>query len=401
MTSLSTSARIDLSIDITWEKDGITHKEHYFADQFNCWRDIIPGSLFEKLLDSKRQDTISVELCPGELVPEHRSEKVIVLPLTRLNSSSPAGRLTAGRFYPQGLISGAPGIFKGNLNPFRCVALHGDRITADLNHPLAGTPVIVEMTPHGNESLKPEERGGGCTDWFDIALSGPGMQARYNRQPTNFFSEKSFDRKDSEPDSVFYATDRFVRHIDSKAQQNLTDIYRTLLHPGEAVLDLMAGWESHLPGELQLSCVHGLGLNASELAKNSQLTEHTVQDLNRNSRLSFKDRTFNAVICSLSVEYLVDPIRLFKEVARVLKPGGIFAVSFSNRWFPEKAVRIWEGLHDFERMGLVTEYFLESGRYDSISTASMRGYPRPDDDKYSRKFRFSDPVYAVIGRNKK
>jgi SAM-dependent methyltransferase len=129
------------------------------------------------------------------------------------------------------------------------------------------------------------------------------------------------------------------------------------------------------------------------------LTGHTVQDLNTNPSLALNDNTFDSVFCSLSVEYLTDPVTIFKEVARVLKPGGNFIVSFSNRWFPEKNIRIWENLHDFERLGLVTEYFLKSGLYKEISTISSRGYPRPYDDDHFPQLLVSDPLYAVIGRN--
>jgi SAM-dependent methyltransferase len=97
------------------------------------------------------------------------------------------------------------------------------------------------------------------------------------------------------------------------------------------------------------------------------------------------------------VEYLTRPHEVFSEVARILKPGGIFIHSFSNRWFPPKAIRIWAELHEFERMGLVLEYFLKSGQYRGLETYSMRGLPRPANDKYSDRLPYADPVYAVWG----
>jgi SAM-dependent methyltransferase len=98
------------------------------------------------------------------------------------------------------------------------------------------------------------------------------------------------------------------------------------------------------------------------------------------------------------VEYLVRPFELFEEVARVLKPGGPFIVTFSNRWFPPKVIRAWTELHEFERMGMVLEYFLKSGQYRDLETYSVQGLPRPENDKYFGQMLYADPVYAVWGR---
>jgi SAM-dependent methyltransferase len=88
---------------------------------------------------------------------------------------------------------------------------------------------------------------------------------------------------------------------------------------------------------------------------------------------------------------------VFEEINRVLKPGGYFIVTFSDRWFPPKVVRIWREIHEFERIGLVTEYFLASGKYRNIETFSIRGLPRPSDDKHHRERGVSDPVFCVAG----
>lgn len=63
------------------------------------------------------------------------------------------------------------------------------------------------------------------------------------------------------------------------------------------------------------------------------------------------------MICSPSVEYLTRPLEVFREIARVLEPGGLCVVVFSHRWFPDQAVRDLTELHEFERVSLVTEYF--------------------------------------------
>ena len=58
-----------------------------------------------------------------------------------------------------------------------------------------------------------------------------------------------------------------ARQIDAAAIAAITDIYREVLPPGGAILDLMSGWVSHLPPEIPYSRVVGVGVNARELAE--------------------------------------------------------------------------------------------------------------------------------------
>jgi SAM-dependent methyltransferase len=175
-------------------------------------------------------------------------------------------------------------------------------------------------------------------------------------------------------------------------------VYGRLIPAGGSVLDLMSSHVSHLPADLQLSTVAGLGMNEVELNANRRLTDPVVHDLNADPVLPFADETFDAVICTVSVDYLTRPFEVFAEVRRILKKDGVFAVTFSNRWFPTKVVRVWERLQEFERLGLVSEYFLRSGLFRDIHTFSQRGLPRPPDDPYYSQMLVADPVYAVWGR---
>ncbi len=397
--SLPASALVDVLINIVWEKGGVSHEDRFFAQGVNTYRDLLPGSPLEMLLKNPNESGLRLAVGPGDLLAEYDPKKVSTLPWSRLGPGA-KDLFKKGRFYPAGLFSSAlPNVFKGNIQPMRCIDISDAGIRADLNHPMAEMEFLLEMSVESYHE-KPEERGGSSNDWMHFALEGPGMQARYQNRATDFFTPGAFDRKDSAPDKVFYTKDRFVHHIDAKARQHLSRIYEQLLQPGDRVLDLMAGWGSHLPEKIRLKSVHGLGMNENELAGNPALSSHTIQDLNENPFLEFIDASFDAVICSLSIEYLDNPLPVYNEVARVLKPGGLFAVSFSNRWFPEKAIKIWEDLHEFERMGLVMEYFYRADMFESLSTVSIRGYPRPYDDKYASEQIFSDPVFLVTGKRR-
>lgn len=50
-------------------------------------------------------------------------------------------------------------------------------------------------------------------------------------------------------------------------------------------------------------------------------------------------------------------LQVFAEVFRVLRPGGVFIVSFSNRLFYEKAIGAWRDGTAYSRTQLVVQYF--------------------------------------------
>jgi SAM-dependent methyltransferase len=269
------------------------------------------------------------------------------------------------------------------------------RLLVDLNHPLADKALELAVTIEDIRAL-PEERGGrGKAVAVMVAGDGPGMQARWRGRPTDFWSDMPYLRTDPGPDAAFYARPRLVDHLDSTAIGQVGGLYGRLIPEGSRVLDLMSSWHSHLPEQIGAGHVTGLGMNREELEANPVLDERLVHDLNREPHLPFADASFDAAVCTVSVEYLTRPMEVFREVARVLRPGGRFVVTFSNRWFPPKVIRIWEDIHELERLGLVAEYFLESGLFEHLETWSLRGLPRPADDKYAGRIPFSDPVYAV------
>jgi SAM-dependent methyltransferase len=150
-----------------------------------------------------------------------------------------------------------------------------------------------------------------------------------------------FAREDESPDPAFYGPPRLVTHIDDGAVRAVSELYAELGIDGSSgeprrVLDLMSSWVSHLqvaPSELVV-----LGMNAAELQANPQATGRVVRDLNVDPTLPFDDASFDAVLCCVSVDYLVRPVEVLREAARVLRPGAPLVLTFSNRCFPTKAI---------------------------------------------------------------
>ena len=206
----------------------------------------------------------------------------------------------------------------------------------------------------------------------------------------------SFSRRDESADAIFYSRDRFVHHLDTLALSTVKKVIGTLVvEERPAILDLMAGWDSHIPDGLNPSEVVGLGLNENELARNQALTGFVLHDVNAIPMLPFPDERFDIVLNTVSVDYMTKPFQVFREVGRVLKPGGLFLVIFSNRMFPEKVVRIWDESSEPERVRLVEDFFGAAGIFEKPRHFVSAGRPRPKNDKYAGEGIPSDPVYAL------
>jgi SAM-dependent methyltransferase len=225
-----------------------------------------------------------------------------------------------------------------------------------------------------------------------------------NRENAAFLSpilaEDAFSRLDESDDTTFYSIDRFVSHLDSLALATVEHLIGELIiEERPVILDLMAGWDSHIPERVRPSEVVGLGLNKNELAKNKALSGVIMLDLNKDPSLPFPDETFDTVINTVSIDYMTKPLQVFQEVGRILRPGGLFLVIFSNRMFPEKAVKVWLESSEDERVLLVEEFFAEAGLFGKPSVFVSKGKPRPEKDNYAHTGIPSDPIYAVYADN--
>lgn len=306
-----------------------------------------------------------------------------------------------GRFYPATLFNSEKLALSNSMGnrviPVRIIDLMYKELLVNTSHPLCNyntTLTIERLEPQ----LEAQTEAPVAVPLLDARLipdimTGPGMQLRYGDKATDFFSGDAFQRADETIDSKFYSQPRHINHLDVAAQKQLKSVYNDLIPPHSEILDLMTSINSHIDDRLESKKIIGLGMNEEELAANPRLDEIVVHDINQQQRLPFEDASFDIIVCSLSIEYITRPSRLFDEVARLLRPGGRFIISFSNRWFPGKAVQVWKNLHDFERIGLVMEHFIASAHFGDINTWSLRGIPRPANDKHN--IPLSDPIYVV------
>jgi hypothetical protein len=222
------------------------------------------------------------------------------------------------------------------------------------------------------------------------------------------FPDGAFQRFDETDDALFYEQPRLVTHIDDFAIAAVGAAYRRFLQPGGEYLDLMSSWVSHFPEDFEIGRLVGHGMNEVELRRNPRLAEYFVQDLNADPRLPLEDNRFDGVVICVSVQYLTRPVEVFCEIARVLKPGAPLIVTFSNRCFPTKAVRLWQSLGDHDHGRLVALYCENAGGFDDaelydLSPQRTLAGVGPDPDLRRRittgELR-TDPLYAVVAKKK-
>ena len=199
---------------------------------------------------------------------------------------------------------------------------------------------------------------------------------RYERFPDGFFA-----RMDDGDDRRFYGQPRLVTHIDDAAITAVGRVYEELAIGGR-VLDLMSSWISHFRSPP--SSLVALGMNQPELAANEMADGAVVADLNRHPTLPFTDDSFDGAVCCVSVDYLVRPLEVFDEVARVVRSGGTFCCTFSNRCFPSKAIAGWLHGNDQSHLQLVGHYFNLSGGWTTPTATAAISPGGP-----------TDPLYAV------
>lgn len=165
------------------------------------------------------------------------------------------------------------------------------------------------------------------------------------------------------------------------------DFRRLHLEPGHKVLDLGCGEGRHaitawLEAPVQ---VVGLDLSARDLATAAdRATEFQAPDESgrralgwvRGSGLTlpFADATFDRVICAEVLEHIPDYRSVLGEIERVLKPGGILAVSVP-RYVPEWVC--WQLCDEYHQVeGGHVRIFRTRELLDAVQSRGLRRFHR-------------------------
>ena len=391
--------RAAIEFSLTWSSDVATHTDRSFVEKIDFWRDYFPGNMEEGVTELDVHEMYAEKFAPGTIVPPFLERNIVQFSnkLFAFPGGKKSMRASPGKFYPKGFAWKALNTFPQDTTPCRIIDATETTLTADINHPLSRFPLTIEakLTQHLNPA---NQRGGSINDIAEmITANGPGMQIPSTALRNTLAANYPFQRENEADDDFFYASPRLVHHLDQTARQHVQNTYLRLLKPGTKILDLMSSWESHLPDSLRDCKITGLGLNEEELTQNKQLSNHIVHNLNKYPKLPFPDHSFDAVICTVSIEYLSHPYEVMQEISRVLREQGICVIIVSDRWFPGKQIQPWSDLHPFERQALLLDYFIRDKSFGLLQTESTRGYPRPIDDAHVLSTRYADPIFTVWG----
>jgi FKBP-type peptidyl-prolyl cis-trans isomerase 2 len=201
---------VDVVFHLKWKSDNGIHTDGYQASRINIWRDFLPPLLLDNLKGRQVGERIEIRLNADDALPKFDEKNVFQIKRSQFNSqvnANTSAQPAVGRFYPKGLLKDIPGVFRVNVQPFRCVQLTNGHMQVDFNHPLSGKDLVLSALI-GKVENKMIERGGSSVDWMEVLTTGPGMQERWRNQQTDFFSAEAFTRDDEAPDAQFYRNPR-------------------------------------------------------------------------------------------------------------------------------------------------------------------------------------------------
>jgi ubiquinone/menaquinone biosynthesis C-methylase UbiE len=162
---------------------------------------------------------------------------------------------------------------------------------------------------------------------------------------------------------LYWKVERLIVPGLKYSQETYEDELFKIVQPGIDWLDLGCGrsllppWRAEAEKRLtaRARSLVGVDPDLAALGDNRSLTERVAGDA---SRLPFRDEMFDLVTANMVVEHLADPASQFREIARVLRPGGRFVFHTPNargydtlaaRMIPEFAkkgfLRVLEGRH--------------------------------------------------------
>ena len=177
----------------------------------------------------------------------------------------------------------------------------------------------------------------------------------------NSYQRQKYDESN---DLEFYASPKFVYHLDSNFRRELKNIYNQEICADSSVLDLMSSWDSYLPTTKKYKRVIGHGLNKEELDRNKVLDNYWIQNFNKDQNIPLESESIDYCLMVAAWQYLQYPEQIALEISRILKSNGKLIIAFSNRAFWTKAPNIWTNSNENQRVDYVRSVLISNGFND-------------------------------------
>lgn len=132
--------------------------------------------------------------------------------------------------------------------------------------------------------------------------------------------------------------------------------------PGMSVLEIGAQTDSLLSpmeGKVKVDRLALTGKAFSEISSPGSIQSLKVEGGGSDVAMPFDKEAFDAVVFSTAVESLVEPRDVFREIWRVLKPGGRCIVCFSGKPnIPDlKPIKMWTTMTEEQKIWIVGSYY--------------------------------------------
>ena len=177
----------------------------------------------------------------------------------------------------------------------------------------------------------------------------------------NSYQRQKYDESN---DLEFYASPKFVYHLDSNFRRELKNIYNQEICADSSVLDLMSSWDSYLPTTKKYKRVIGHGLNKEELDRNKVFDNYWIQNFNKDQNIPLESESIDYCLMVAAWQYLQYPEQIALEISRILKSNGKLIIAFSNRAFWTKAPNIWTNSNENQRVEYVRSVLISNGFND-------------------------------------
>jgi len=122
---------------------------------------------------------------------------------------------------------------------------------------------------------------------------------------------------------------KYYRDVPSR-EKVMDETIAPLLDPQQTLLDAGCGDTLFLLKRYGPRVAFAVGVDV--VTSSEKLAGRAVVTLGDLARLPFKDASFDLIVSRSVVEHLENPVRVFKDLARTLKPGGKLVFTTPNKY---------------------------------------------------------------------